>query len=441
MKIIEGFVAAKAALSRQAPSGLYPVSPRMQQRLKELFGVDTPEQAVQQIVTEVRNRGDKALLDYTLKIDGIKLSSLEVTKEQISNAYQEVDASLISALKLAAERIRSFHTAQRDSMLGGAGKSGIGWLIHPLARVGLYVPGGTASYPSTVLMTAVPARVAGVKEVILVTPPASSGAVPSLTLVAADIAKVDRIFAIGGAQAVAALAYGTESVPRVDKICGPGNIFVVLAKKLVYGTVGIDGLQGPSEILIIADDTANTKYCVADLLAQAEHDPLASATMVTTSWRVATEVNQEIKQQLGSLTRQKIASESLETRGTIAIVASIDEAIELANLYAPEHLSLMVAKAASYVSRLTNAGCIFVGEKSSVVLGDYVAGPSHVLPTGGTARFTSPLNVTDFVKITNVVTIDKASLKELSQATQALAKAEGLAAHAAAAAIRLEKLG
>jgi len=437
LKTIEGFKSAKEVLSRQAPAEFYPVSPVLRQSLKEMFGVDEPEPAVGQIIDEVRNRGDAALFDYTLKIDGVELTSLEITKEQRGSAYREVDSELVSALKLAAERIRSFHTAQKDAISGEVTEPSLSQLIRPLQRVGVYVPGGTASYPSTVLMTAIPARVAGVKEVILVTPPRLNGEVPPLTLVAADIAEVDRIFSVGGAQAIAALAFGTQSIPRVDKICGPGNIFVVLAKKLVYGVVGIDGLQGPSEVLIIADETAKPEYCAADLLAQAEHDPLASAIMVTTSQRLANEVNREVEQQLASLPRQAIATECLKSRGMIVVVASVDEAIELANLYAPEHLSLMVNKATSYIDQVSNAGCIFVGEYSTVVLGDYVAGPSHVLPTGGTARFSSPLNVSDFIKFTNLVTMDKASLKELGPAAATIASAEGLEAHARAVKKRL----
>ena len=437
MKIIEGFAPAKSALSRQAKVEPYPISPPLKRRLKELFGTEDPEQAVRQIIGEVRHKGDAALLDYTLKIDGIALTSLEVSKQQIDNAYREVAAELVAALKLAAERIHSFHVRQKDNIGQGFSGQGVGQLIRPLQRVGVYVPGGTASYPSTVLMTAIPARVAGVKEIILVTPPGSNMTVPSLTLVAADIAAVDRIFSIGGAQAIAALAFGTESVPGVDKICGPGNIFVVLAKKLVYGVVGIDGLQGPSEVLIIADEAADPKYCAADLLAQAEHDPLASAILIATSRRLADAVNREVEQQLVALPRQAIAAESLASRGMIAVVAGVDEAIELANLYAPEHLYLMVDKAASYIDQLSNAGCIVAGAKSTVVLGDYVAGPSHVLPTGGTARFSSPLNVADFIKLTSLVTIDEAGLKELGQAARALASAEGLEAHARAIEKRL----
>ncbi len=426
MRIIEGFESAKSVLSRQAP--------------KEGFGGDDREQIVRQIINDVRDRGDAALFDYTEKFDGAKLTKLEVDKELLTRAYWQVGSALVSALKLAAERIRSFHTAQKANIKSRVAKSGLSQLMRPLERVGAYVPGGTASYPSTVLMTVVPARVAGVKEVILVTPPRSNGVVPPLTLVAADIAGVDRIFSVGGAQAIAALAFGTESIPRVDKICGPGNIFVVLAKKLVYGVVGIDGLQGPSEVLIIADETTNPEYCAADLLAQAEHDPLASAILLTTSRRLAEEVSRQVEQQLAKLPRRNIATESLESRGMIAVVSSIDEAIELANLYAPEHLCLMVDRADSYIERLTNAGCIVAGKKATVVLGDYVAGPSHVLPTGGTARFSSPLSVIDFMKLTNVITVSDESLKELGRAAQALASAEGLEAHARAVEKRLESL-
>ncbi len=440
MKIIEGFQSAKLVLARQAVAEFYPVSVALKQRLTELFGIDDPEQAVRQIINEVRSRGDAALFDYTLKIDGIKLSSLEVTKKQIANACQEVDSELVSALELAAERIRSFHTAQKESIWSGVAKLGTGQLIRSLERIGIYAPGGTASYPSTVLMTAIPAKVAGVKEVILVTPPGLNGVVPPFTLVAADIAEVDRIFSVGGAQAIAALAFGTKSIPKVDKICGPGNIFVVLAKKIVYGVVGIDGLQGPSEVLIIADETANLRYCAADLLAQAEHDPLASAILITTSRRLADEINQEIEQQLKNLPRQAIAAESLNNRGKIIVVNGVDEAIELANLYAPEHLCLMVDRANSYLDKVSNAGCIFIGGNSTVVLGDYVAGPSHVLPTGGTARFSSPLNIGDFIKLINLVTIDEADLNQLGQAAVAMARAEGFEAHARAVEKRLEAL-
>ncbi len=440
MKILEGFLPAKALLSRETIADAFSVSSALEQRIKELFGAETDlEGAVRQIINEVRSRGDAALIDYTLRIDGIRLTSLEVGKGQITSAYKEVDSELVSALKLAAERIRDFHTRQKRTIGGEADTPGTGQLIRPLERIGVYVPGGTAAYPSTVLMTAIPARVAGVKEIILVTPPRRQGAVPAPTLVAADIAGVDRIFCVGGAQAIAALAFGTESIPQVDKICGPGNVFVVLAKKLVYGVVGIDGLQGPSEVVIIADETANAGYCAADLLAQAEHDPLASAILITTSWQLANEVNQEIERQLEALERKAIIVESLENRGIIAVVSSVDEAIELANLYAPEHLCLAVEGADTYIGQVTNAGCIFIGENLTVALGDYVAGPSHVLPTGGTARFGSPLNITDFIKFISLVSLDKTSLPQLGKAAATIARAEGLQAHARAVEKRLEQ--
>jgi len=438
LRIVEGFQSAKPLLSRQPLAEFHSVSPALKRRLKEIFGTDDPEQAVRQIIDEVRQRGDAALLDYTLKIDGIKLASLEVSKQTIADARRELDKELVSALNLAARRIRSFHMAQKRLIWREVAIGGLGQLIRPLERVGVYAPGGTACYPSTVLMTAIPAKVAGVKEIILVTPPRADGTVPPPTLLAADIAGVDRIFCLGGAQAIAALAFGTKSVPKVDKICGPGNIFVVLAKKLVYGAVDIDGLQGPSEVLIIADDTADPKYCAADLLAQAEHDPLASAILITTSRRLADEVNQEVEQQLKGLKRQTIAAEALSNRGIIAMVSNEDEAIELANLYAPEHLCLMTEKADAYIDKISNAGCVFIGENSTVALGDYVAGPSHVLPTGGTARFSSPLNVTDFIKFTNLVSIDETLLKKIGKAAITMARAEGFEAHARAVERRLE---
>ena len=437
MRKIEGFDAARKALSRLVPAESYPVSAALKRKLEEMFGMADPEQAVRFIIDEVRRRGDGAIFDLTAKIDGIKLTALEVPRGELSKAGKEVGDELISALKLAAERVNAFHTAQRDNIWHELANGDVGQLLRPLERVGIYVPGGTASYPSTVLMTAVPARVAGVEEVILVTPPGKDGKVPPATLAAADIAGVDRVFRIGGAQAIAALAYGTESVPRVDKVCGPGNIFVVLAKKLVYGAVAIDGLQGPSEVMIIADDTANPEYCAADLLAQAEHDPLASAILVTTSRALAEKIDRELKKQITGLSRQSVIEESLK-RGVMALVDSLDEAVELANLYAPEHLSLMVKDADTFLEKVSNAGCVLIGDAATVVLGDYIAGPSHVLPTGGTARFGSPLNITDFFKFINTIAIDEAGMKKLGRAAALLARAEGLDAHARAVEKRLK---
>lgn len=439
MRIVNGFKEAKSLLSRQVATGEYSVSPALKQKLREMFGTEDPEQAVRQIIEEVRSRGDDALFDYTLKIDGIKLESLEVSKQQVDEALRRVDSRLMAALKLAAEKIYSFHEKQNEEMLAGVDRVGLNTMMRPLERVGVYAPGGTATYPSTVLMTAIPAKIAGVRQVYLVTPPGKDGKVPVETLVAAGIARVDRIFCIGGAQAVAALAYGTKTVPKVDKICGPGNIFVMLAKKLVYGVVDIDGLQGPSEVVIIADETADPANCAAELLAQAEHDSLASAILITDSCELASNVYKEVGKQLALLERKEIAEEALAKGGIIAVVSNIDEAVKLSNMYAPEHLCLDIENAENYISKIINAGCVFIGDEPTVVIGDYVAGPSHALPTGGTARFSSPLNITDFVKYTNIVNVDRVSLIELGQAAITIARAEGLEAHALAVEKRLKK--
>lgn len=439
MRIVNGFKEAKSLLSRQVATGEYSVSPALKQKLREMFGTEDPEQAVRQIIEEVRSRGDDALFDYTLKIDGIKLESLEVSKQQVDEALRRVDSRLMAALKLAAEKIYSFHEKQNEEMLAGVDRVGLNTMMRPLERVGVYAPGGTATYPSTVLMTAIPAKIAGVRQVYLVTPPGKDGKVPVETLVAAGIARVDRIFCIGGAQAVAALAYGTKTVPKVDKICGPGNIFVMLAKKLVYGVVDIDGLQGPSEVVIIADETADPANCAAELLAQAEHDSLASAILITDSCELASNVYKEVEKQLALLERKEIAEEALAKGGIIAVVSNIDEAVKLSNMYAPEHLCLDIENAENYISKIINAGCVFIGDEPTVVIGDYVAGPSHALPTGGTARFSSPLNITDFVKYTNIVNVDRVSLIELGQAAITIARAEGLEAHALAVEKRLKK--
>lgn len=416
MKIVEGFDAASRALSRlgMPPGG----------------EADEREASVRGIIAYVRKHGDKALIEYTEKFDHAKLTELEVDNERISRACCEVDAVLLDSLKMTANRVAAFHQAQMKAVQTKVKLPGLSQVVRPLDRVGVYVPGGTASYPSTVLMTAIPARVAGVKEVILVTPPRPDGTVSPMVLAAALIAGVDRVFSVGGAQAIAALAYGTESIPQVDKICGPGNIFVTVAKKLVYGVVGIDGLAGPSEVLILADKGANPEFCASDILAQAEHDAMASAILVTDSMQLAVNVKREVEKQLLSTPRREIAARSLESNGVIAVVDNPEEMIELANAYAPEHLCLMVNKPAPYLKYLRNAGCIITGKKATVVIGDYVAGPSHVLPTSGTARFSSPLNVLDFIKLTNVIDVDEAAIKELGPAARAIAEAEGFGAHA-----------
>jgi len=437
--IIRGFAAGKTRLTRKAGSSYGEVSPRVSQKLKEVFGREiSPEMAVQQIADDVRSRGDAALIYYTQKIDGIKLKTLEVKKQQIAEAYRQVDKELVLALKLAEERIRQFHQEQKDKVWHGVNGKDWGQIVRPLARVGFYVPGGTAAYPSSVMAIVVPGKVAGVGEIIMATPPRADGGIPANTLVAADIAGVDRIFCVGGAQAITAMAYGTQTIPRVDKICGPGNLFVMLAKKLVFGTVAIDALQGPSEVLVIADESADAGYCAADLLAQAEHDTLAQAILITNSLSKAREIIAEVDKQLQQLSRRSIAAESWTKNGAAVVVDTLDEAIELANLYAPEHLELMVKKADRFVDKITNAGCVFVGKYATEPIGDYVAGPSHALPTGGTARFSSPLNVIDFIKIIDVVKINKTVLKKLAGAATTIARAEGLDAHARAVEKRLE---
>lgn len=424
MKIIEGFEKARPLLTRRGGPGT-----KIDDEL---------EGNVRQIVDTVRRQGDRALFEFTEKFDGVKLTSLEVGKAAIERAYRETDRALIGSFQVAVEQISAYHLKQRKQLVKDNRTSRLGWAMRSINRVGVYVPGGLAPLPSSLLMVVIPARVAGVKEIILTTPPQKSGKISPLTLAAARIAGVDRVFSIGGAQAVAALAYGTESVPAVDKIYGPGNIYVTLAKKMVYGTVGIDGLYGPSEVVIIADETANPVYVAADLLAQAEHGSMASAIMMTTSRKTAKAVNNEVEKQLKDLGRQDIAAEGLEKHGAIVVLDSIDEAVELSNLYAPEHLCLAVKNADSFVDKVKNAGCLFVGEDALEAIVDYVAGPSHVLPTEGTARFGSGLNVLDFVKLTSIVKTGKKDIKQLGRAAAAIARAEGLDAHARAVEKRLE---
>jgi len=423
MRVIRGVKAAREMLLERSPV--------------EMTG-ETHDR-VCRILEEVRARGDGALFEYTKAIDGVELEQLEVTQDEIALSREAVSSELMSALELAAGRVRDFHRAQKHNLGLEFETGGLGLLCRPLERVGIYVPGGKASYPSTMLMTAIPARVAGVEDVIVTTPPAADGSVPAATLAAANIAGVDRVFKIGGAQAIAALAYGTRSVPRVDKICGPGNVFVTLAKKQVYGTVAIDGLHGPTETVIIADDSANPVFCAADLLAQAEHDEMASSVLITTSSRLADRVEEEIGRQLVDLERQAIARQSLERNGAVIIVANMDEAIELANLRAAEHLCLAVKDARSYLDRIRHAGGIFI--ESPEALGDYSAGPSHVMPTARTARFSSPLSVLDFLKVSILVDLDDDALKALGPAAARIARAEGLTAHARSIEIRLEHSG
>jgi histidinol dehydrogenase len=439
IRIIEGVAAARAHIAKLRAGGETRLPESVAARLHDIFGREiSAEEAVAKIVADVRSQGDSALLDYTQRIDGVHLSTLSADAGDIEAAYNAAPSDLRDALRLAVARIRAFHEREpRTSWLDWDGEgSTLGQMILPLQTVGIYVPGGTAAYPSSLLMAAIPAQVAGVKEILVSTPPGPQGRGTAVILAAAHVAGLKRVFLLGGAQAVAALAYGTNSVPRSDKIVGAGGLFVTLAKKLVYGDVGIDGLYGPTETLLIADRTANPVLAAADLLAQAEHDPLATALLLTTSARLAEAVQAEAARQLPSLARRTIIEESLASRGAILVVPDLDEALDLANEYAPEHLCLLVADPWSLVGRVRNAGGIFLGEGSSEALGDYVVGPSHIMPTRGTARFGSPLHVGDFCRVTSLFAVSTTAARRLAPPAQTLAQAEGLTAHAAAVAAR-----
>ena len=440
LKVIKGLAQAKAEFSRVDPLDLSSLPPEVMDRTEALFGERlSPQESVQRILQDVRQQGDSALRYYGCLLDGVELEGLEVSEQEIVQAHQQVPEALVRALELAAGRIEKFHRATlRKSWVDLS--SGLGELVIPLERVGIYAPGGTAAYPSTVLMTAIPARVAGVREVILATPPRDGGVPNPAVLVAARLAGVDRVFRVGGVQAVAAMAFGTETVPRVDKICGPGNIFVTLAKRLVFGHVDIDGLYGPTETVVVADETASPAYCAADLLAQAEHDPLASPILITTSLSLVGEVEGEVDRQLVSLERGDLAGLSLERQGRVILVDSIEDAMELANTIAPEHLCLMVREAWAWVGKVRHAGGVFLGPFSPEVMGDYVAGPSHVMPTGGTARFSSALSVHHFLKTMPVVGLKPEEYRELAEAAATIARAEGLTGHARAVEVRLDDL-
>ena len=404
---------------------------------------ETVTQRVKDIVRDVRARGDAALFEYTERFDGAKLdaASVQVTPEEIRAAYDAAEKPWIDAMREAAARITAFHEKQKQrTWIDFDGGIALGQMVRPLERVGVYVPGGTAAYPSSVLMNVLPARVAGVREIVMVTPPGADGKVSyPLTLVAADIAGVDRIYKVGGAQAVAALAFGTQSLPRVDKIVGPGNIYVANAKREVYGHCGIDMVAGPSEVLVIADGSANPVYVAADMLSQAEHDPLAAAIVVTDSQDMARRVAAEIDRQAALLPRREIVDRSLSRYGTIVACENLEQAAQVANLVAPEHLELSVAQPFELLGRIQNAGAIFLGHYAPEPLGDYFAGPNHVLPTSGTARFFSPLNVEDFTKKSSLIYYDRASLEAVSDDVICLARAEGLDAHANAVAVRFGK--
>ena len=416
-------------------------TPAMRERMKSIFGEALePAAAVARILADVRARGDAALLEWTQRIDGAALARLAVDPADIRAAAESLPGDLRDSLRLAAERIRAFHALQpvqswTTDTLGGR----LGQRVTPLRRVGVYVPGGSAPLPSSLLMSAIPAQVAGVAEIVVVTPPGRDGRVPPVILAAAETIGLTTVYSLGGAQAIAALAYGTATIPRVDKIVGPGNLFVTLAKQQVFGLVGIDGLAGPTETVVVADDTANPAWVAADLLAQAEHDPLATAIMLTPSRSLAEAVQREVARQLETLSRDDIITTALAGQGGIVLTVDLAEAVALADAFAPEHLCLATAEPRALAGAIHNAGGLFLGERSFEVLGDYVAGPSHTMPTGGTARFASPLNVLDFVRITSLIDLDAATAAALAPAAARLARAEALTAHAAAAEWRAEQ--
>lgn len=397
------------------------------------------EEQVRKIIQQVIENGDQALKDYSEKFDQVKLHELSLSKETIDLGYQRVEKEVIKALEKAKENIVSYHAKQKQYDFMDTEKSGVlrGQLVLPLARVGVYVPGGTAAYPSSVLMNVLPAKIAGVKEIIMVTPPSING-IPDVILAAAKIAGVDKIFQIGGAQGIAALAYGTETVPKVDKIVGPGNIYVATAKKQVFGSVGIDMIAGPSEIGILADDAADPTYIAADLLSQAEHDTLARAILVTNSAKLAEQVEKEIDQQLQTLPRKEIAEKAIENHGLIIIASTVDAMFIIMNEIAPEHLEVQMADPISYLHEIKNAGSIFLGEYASEPVGDYFSGTNHVLPTSGTAKFYSPLGVYDFVKYSQVTYYTKEALADAKESIALLARKEGLEAHARAVECRFD---
>ena len=405
------------------------------------FSYDDVNETVENILKDVKKRGDKALFEYTKKFDKVDLKTLEVSEEETQKAFDTIDKELLEVIKYSHDNIKLFHEKQVRNNFIVKKENGVslGQIINPIEKVGLYVPGGTAAYPSTVLMNAVPAKIAGCKEIIMVTPPTSDGTILPSLLVAAKIAGVDRIFKVGGAQSIAALSYGTESIPKVYKIVGPGNIYVAMAKKMVYGEVSIDMIAGPSEVLIIADDSANPVHVAADLLSQAEHDKLAASILVTNSKELAKNVAEQLELQLKELEREEIARVSIETQGRIIITKTIDEAIKISNEIAPEHLELAVSNPFELLTKIKNAGSIFMGHNTPEPLGDYLAGPNHTLPTSGTAKFSSPLSVDDFIKKSSFIYYSKEGLEEVKDKVIKFAESEGLTAHARSVAKRFEK--
>lgn len=441
-RLIDDVDEARRLLTRRRGFEETQLSATMQAGIRRLFGEDlSADAAVVRILDDVRRGGDAAVREYAEALQGKMPAQLEVPRSAWQQALAQLDPALQEALRLSAAQIESFHRKQlRTSWLDYTPEGALGQVVRPLERVGIYTPGGSAVYPSSLLMTAIPARVAGVSEIIVCSPSGPGGEVSPLVLAAAEVANVDRLFAVGGAQAIGALAYGTESIPHVDKILGPGNIFVVLAKQQVFGIVDIDQLPGPTETLLVADDSADPVLAAADMLAQAEHDPMATAILLTPSPALAQAVLAELPGQLAELERAEIARQSLAANGLIVVTPDVRTAIELANAYAPEHLCLLLSDPWSAVPLVRNAGGIFVGEDSPEAIGDYAAGPSHVMPTGGTARFSSPINVAEFTKVISVAALNRDALRRLGPATARFARAEGLTAHARAVERRLEML-
>ena len=413
----------------------------------EIFARTSSSQDVSGIVApileDVRNRGDQALRDYTSKFDGAQIDSIEVPASELQAAYDSMDEAFIRVLKTAANNIRSYHSRQKRDSFVISENDGIvlGQKIVPVSVAGIYVPGGTAAYPSTVLMDTIPAKIAGVGQVVMVTPPGRDGKISQAVLAAAKVAGVDKVFRVGGAQAIAALAYGTESIPKADKIVGPGNIFVAEAKKQVSGIVSIDMIAGPSEILIIADGKSDPAVVAADMLSQAEHDKNASAVLVTESKNLASKVSEEIERQLSILPREQIARASIETNGKIIISSSIEQAIEISDRIAPEHLEVCVDNPFDYLDKIRNAGSVFLGRSCPEALGDYLAGPNHTLPTSGTARFSSPLSVDDFIKKYQFTYYTEKALSKVADDIALFARREGLEAHARSALARSKEAG
>ena len=441
MRIVFGAEEGRRTVLLRRPLAETAVPPAVRDLTRRVFGADlSPAEAVARIIADVRAEGDAAVLRYAEAFDGVTPPSLRVAREETAAAYDTVDPRLLADLRFAAARIRSFHEMQMEHCQRSFSRGGLGMLVRPIERIGMYAAGSAVVYPSSILMTVIPAKVAGVGEVDVTTPAGPDGRVSPLKLVAADIAGVDAVYCAGGAQAVAAMAYGTQTIPRVDKICGPGNLFVTLAKQQLFGSVGIDAMYGPTETVVVADESADAALCAADLLAQAEHDAMARPILLTPSLPFAKAVEQEIERQLAEIERSDVAGVAL-TNGGAVVTDGLEEALALANEFAPEHLCLLVRDAGRWVDHVRNAGGLFVGESSPEAMGDYTAGPSHVMPTGGSARYSSPLNVLDFLKMTNVVEVGDEALRELGPAAAAIARAEGLTAHARAIEMRLKKQG